>query len=413
MDQRTSSVGSAVVLVCKDNNRGLDVGGKAYSQLLDPIGASLKERGIAVHSVPDSRRSKFIGPAAENCPRPFRPEEAAAFVIAGRLRRAGLRRAAMSLAVAAWSHVLRQLDTGLIVAIQPSEALCRAGHLCGVKIIDFQHGQINLRSAYYRRCKEYLDRGQWTLVPSEVRCWDEISAVGVTSLIGLPSGVAGHPGLAIRHHPPVLAPVQWRRPTSVSRMPTGHGRELPVVLVVDSWTSGIEDEMRRKSFLAAVAETSQLVPKMQFIVRAHPVQFRTCWDLTLSEYAEIFGEQFDLRSCAEAVQTPLFDLLSQARLMVTRGSGAIIEASYLGVPVGVVQTDRRELRELFQDEYLKKLEYLPSDSRRIASWISSHLGRGFTTEVGQSTDIHRAAMECWLDSIAEELSGALAGSKAS
>lgn len=393
---------SAVLLVCNDGNRGMTVDGKAYSQLLDPIGESLIDRGVPVRSAPGSFRSKLVGPAAFNNPRPFRRVETGAMIVASVVRRLGFQFVGAWLESRVWHRVLAKSAVGVVLAIQPSEGLCLAGHQRGLAVVDFQHGQINLESTYYKRCRRDLLKQRAHFVPSEIRCWDAVSAAGAWREVGLPAAIAGHPGLALPHCGPDENQVAQLVSPVVSEYGTVGDR--CVVLVVDGWTESSSDELLRHEFLCAIADAKRALPEVHFLVRAHPVQHRTLWSQTAAEYAEVFRDQVAKTSYAKVAEAPLFDLLSQCSLVVTRGSGAIIEAGYLGVPVAVVGAKFQDLRSIFQREYLEDVTWLARESSAITDWVEQHRGQKCAVRVSRRASAHQAAMNNWLDEIAKGLS---------
>lgn len=231
----------------------------------------------------------------------------------------------------AWKRILDVVEPQVVVANQPSRALCRAGRRHGIEVHDLQHGIIlENHSGYYNLTNPVrTERDEW---PSSILCWDDRSAAIVNRVLGEHTSgkVVGHPWLSrfIETHPNdgvISAAVARANVVSAAS-------RLPIVLVTLSWQrgdrSGLRGELLPDPLLRYLAQKTSIA----WLVRPHQVQ-------VMESRGKIHGRIADcLRDVKTALDARALDdlalpaALSVSAAHVTVNSSSALEAIGLGVP---------------------------------------------------------------------------------
>lgn len=399
--QNGGSVTKAIILSCQDVDRGIQFRGAAYSKLLDPIGDALAERGLMVRSVPLNHRQRLVGAAAHNHPRRFRWHERVRLVLAGRLK-GSLKPLGRRLAVLVWRSILRELNAGKVLAIQPHKAICIAGKELGIEVIDVQHGGINLESRYYRKFSREVDALGLRGAPSRILCWDKISASGANAMLQIECQAIGNPQIALD------SPANDSREglEVLERAKSSSQADL-VLLVPDSWSDKNEALARRQEFLTFVAAIADAVPHVLWVVRPHPVQLMGSrpgqdWATVRREYAHHFGDCDNVLATESVGRLSLHELLLASDGVLTEASGVLIEARIVGRPVAILGTPRNVLERSIDHRYLDDVAWLDATVEHVSSWTAG-LPRRSAGAIGSSQSEQRRLMQSWLDQVSLEL----------
>lgn len=387
----------AVVLACEDGDRGAERAGKAYSQLLDPIGDALIERGVGVTSIARSWRSHLVNDKAHNFPRKLSRFHTIVLVLAAVLRRLGLRYAGISIGAWVWRRTFRLISAASVVCIQPPQEMCRAAHQLEIPIFDFQHGTISVTGSYYERAKQNVAAGHDELNPSAILCWDSVTAERVSAHLALKARVVGHPGLVFglpssnRVSSEATVCLTISSATTASR----------VVLVADQWTQCDEDARERMYFMKLLAECALLEPKILWVVRPHPVQYRTMWDKTRAEYAVLFGANDRFLWGANLATAPVYDLFAQVDVVIARSSSIAIEAGMASIPVALCGSqDSQSRADDFADDHRADVNEVALTSQAVLQWVNA-----IPKRLHRSSNFHRRQREQseQMDSLLQEL----------
>lgn len=382
-----------LLLVCEDNDRGLSVDGRAYSQLLDPIGDRLAEQGVTVWSSAATPKTRLLGDTAHNSPLGFSQSEKKHLKISAVERRgfvAGFRSGNR-----VWVERIKRSNVGAVMGIQPPELLCEAGRQLGVKVFDLQHGHISLPDAYYSRFSRGGNVQKSKSAPDAVLCWDEPACEFVSNrldadaiIVGHPSFALAVPGSATSGHDACLAAFRAAFP----------GLER-VVVVLDFYPSnGIATETDHSHYLELIAQVALSHRDTAFILRPHPVQLRSFWHSTFLLYKKLFARSGNIffHGSAEG-HPPLAMLLKISDGVVSTGGAGLIESSFLGVPTAVLRVESTQIEALYQEQYRGHLAYI-RNINLFNDWIAK-LERRWKVGDSQIFEDHARRMNDFLDSL--------------
>ncbi len=384
-----------VLLVCNDNDRGVDFLGRAYSQLLDPVGEYLVSKGVRVISAPSTHKSRLVGDVAFNSPRKFSRLETMQFKLAVGKRSKGAIGAGVGARV--WRTRLAQDCVDAVLAIQPKPDLCRAGRQLGVPIYDFQHGQISPLNPYYSEFRANITAESCNWAPAGILCWDEVSAECVSQELGIWAANVGHPSLALN----IGIGEKAEGRTETKFMHRRGSEYAKHILVLDFY--GIPSQefaLAKQMYLTQIAELARLNSSIRFIIRPHPVQFRTNWADGLQLYRHYFGALENVEFPHSASQSPALSLMRRADGIISRGSSAgLVEAKLLSVPSAVVFATRAELSLDYQESYLGRVHFADNSFANILNWLLRLQPRDKTNDANVALE-HRNRMTKFLDEVA-------------
>jgi hypothetical protein len=381
---------SGIMLVCNDNDRGLKVEGRAYSQMLDPIGDFLASSSITVASSAATTATHLVGGLAHNNPEGFSRSEAIRLTFAqgGRLNT----RSSLRLGSRVWMQRIVRHRVGTVIGIQPRMALCLAGKALGVPVYDLQHGQFAVPDPYYSRIAEPV---QEDALPTAVLCWDEHSLAFASENFASGALLIGHPCLALG------VPESAEHAHNVAL--ASHLSALPglakIVLVLDTYTRKDRTAARdRLSYLREIRSVARDSPDTLWILRPHPVQTRSEWQVTRQSILELFGDLPNAFFFDDTGQPSLPTLLKIADGMVTRGSSGLIEASYFAIPTAIYFASRQVVESGFQSSYRQHLAYCEYDTNELRYWSSCLLRRQKDADIAVH-ELHRRHMLQFIDSL--------------
>lgn len=383
-----------VMLVCNDNDRGLKVEGRAYSQLLDPIGDSLASLNITVTSSAATTRTRLVDSLAHNNPKGFSRSETTLlkFAKAGRFGSRG----SLQLGSRVWMQRIARHRAGIVIGIQPQMALCLAGKKLGVPVYDLQHGQFAIPHPYYSLISRPVQKDAR---PTAVLCWDEHSLAFASKnfaseglLVGHPSLALGVPSSAEQAHDAALA-------SRLSVLPS----LSKTVLVLDFYTSGDQATARnRLSYLREIRSIALNNQDTLWILRPHPVQTRSEWQTTRQSILDIFGNLFNVFFFDDVRQPSLPTLLRIADGVITRGSAGLIEASYFLIPTAIFFAPRQRIESVYQSPYRQNLAYCENQTKDLRGWAARLHRRKKVSDVAVH-ELHRRHMLQFLASLVEKV----------
>lgn len=358
-----------VLLVCHDVDRGFEINGKKYAQLLDSINERLVSEELSTVTVA-SHFSRYHGDSAFGD----------TWLINGVMARAVLlrkitrfiqpnRKRQNDPVVNAWLQILKQISPRRILGIQPSRELCIAAKKIGTWIADVQHGILDDQGYYGRKNRIHYDNPGW---PDALLAWDEESANWINRESGgLVRGlVVGNPWhlrfLYPRECDSLVNQFKWDfSSVSVDRP----------ILVTLSWGMeryGVYPEIGIPEALIKVIQNSRL--PYNWWIRIHPVQLNSSNpNRIVNELQKLFRNCSNV-SWDECTAQPLPLVLSHAALHITMMSATTIEAEWFGVKTALLYEDGNLLRTYLAPQISRGVaEVVPPEKESIARWIEGNL----------------------------------------
>lgn len=352
-----------LLLVCNDNDRGLFVDGRAYSQLLDPIGDSLAAQGVTVWSSAATTKTRLLGDDAHNFPLGFSQSEKRRLKISAVERGAFL--AGFWNGNKVWVDRIKRSNAGAVIGIQPRELVCEAGSRLGVKVFDLQHGHISLPDAYYSRFAHSGNIQKFKSAPDAVLCWDEPACEFVSNHLDTDAIVVGHPSFALA----VPSSATSLHDAGLAAFRAASPGLERVVVVLDFYpANGFATEADHSDYLESLARVSLNHRDTAFVLRPHPVQLRSCWQSTRLQYRRVFARCGNIFFHDSEDHPPLVMLLKIADGVVSTGGAGLIESSFLGVPTAILRAEAKEIEALYQEQYRGHLAFI-KDFYDFNDWI--------------------------------------------
>lgn len=342
-----------LLLVCEDNDRGLSVDGRAYSQLLDPIGDRLAEQGVTVRSSAATPKTRLLGDTAHNSPLGFSQSEKRRLKISAVERRGFVARFRSGNKV--WVERIKRSNVGAVIGIQPRALLCEAGRQLGVKVFDLQHGHISLPDAYYSRFSHGGNGQKFKSAPDAVLCWDEPACEFVSNRLDADAIIVGHPSFALA----VPSSATSLHDAGLAAFRAASPGLERVIVVLDFYpVTGIVSEADHRHYLESLVGLSLNHRDTAFVLRPHPVQLRSYWQSTRLLYRRIFARCGNVFFHDSEGHPPLAMLLKIADGVVSTGGAGLIESSFLGVPTAILRAEAREIEALYQEQYRGHLAFI-------------------------------------------------------
>lgn len=380
----------SLLLVCADNDRGLSVEGRAYSQLLDPIGDRLMQSGVVVRSSASTPKARLLGDRAHNSPTGFSRSEAR------RLKISAARNGFLSgprFRDDVWVERIKRSHAGAVIGIQPRESLCAAGSRLGVKVFDLQHGHISLPDFYYSRFAGPGGLESRISAPDAILCWDEPAREFVINRLDTNAIVVGHPSFAL----PIPGSATAAHDARLAAFRASSPGINRVVVVLDFYPSdGIATDAEHRRYLECVQQVSLRHLDAAFVVRPHPVQLRSFWPSTKLLYKQLFAGSGNIFAYDDEDHPPLATLLRIADGVVSTGGAGLIESSFLGVPTAVLGAEPKHIEALYQDRYRDHLAFV-KDCVGLVDWIKQLEYRPKDGD-SQVFESHARCMDRFLDS---------------
>lgn len=281
-----------------------------------------------------------------------------------------------------WLSILSRVKPQMVIGIQPDISLCRAGRELDIPVYDIQHGVIESSNSWYG---EILERNSEDMeLPSGFLCWDYESAKVLQAWAparGAEVLVVGHPWYQ-RFIRPSAQDRLVREAMQSSRIAVS-GK--PTILVALQW--GLHTHYYANTdFNHVMCEALESVilqtqGQYHWLLRLHPMQLTGAeGDLCEKYLATTFGHLPDVE-WYRASTVPLPLLLSHVDLHITDMSSVVIEASWFGIPSGLLNPFLEEggcLEKLYLRERQRGIaKVLPQQNAAIKSWIAEKLQADF------------------------------------
>jgi hypothetical protein len=328
-----------VMLLCHDNDRGIERNGRAYSQILDPVGDILEHRGYSVASVA-TRGSRLIGDLAHRSPASLNR----AMLLASLTDRLSRRRSAdqrlkatetMSRIERFWDRLLSSHRPRVLVGVSIPPALCRAASRLGVITIETMHG-FGLPSDDYvhgssaRSSKESSDE------PDVYIVYDRLTRDTIAD------GLKGDRTSVLLAQAPLLsaAPEPAEKLDILTRLLGSevirHRTYDRVVLLTlqhgyDGEREYLNDIIDNGILHPDFEQVMRIDPRILWLIKLHPVQLRGASGTRATRYLSMLSDRYDNIEWENTSRAPLSELLSVSDSHITMSSGTVYEAAMLGV----------------------------------------------------------------------------------
>lgn len=372
-----------VLMFCHDADRGLEINGQAYAQLLDPVREDLVSRGYRV-GVIAHRFSKKTGIRAYGSP--------------FSCNRIGLlnsirNRLASSLpwlkdidgsslnSVLFWERIFETSCVNVIFLIGAPAEICSAAARKGIPVIELLHG------FRYTSIPWGYDKREITSLPSQILALDEKSFETFSYFQEL--------GVRIEkvHHPSLNSTSRFADTSIRDSTQSGHSSKPPsehkaVVLVALQWGYGrweasgglFANGLFPEHFYEAIASS---VSTLDWIFRLHPVQIRNRRYRDHVNEVRRLQQLSNVRDFAES-QGPIMAVLSTTNVVLTPSSGTASEALNAGRPVIFFDPSPatvESLRDAYSEEIDKGMvRFWNPESETLLSTIADLLSRRFETK---------------------------------
>lgn len=279
-----------------------------------------------------------------------------------------------------WRGILDKTTPRVVVAIQPSPSLCRACRFRAIPVYDLQHGVIDEQHIWYG--EKYRKETPLEDLPDGFLCWDEPSAEVLRNWVarkGITVQIIGNLWFARflkRDQRDLLVNEALKKGRIFAD-------SKKVVLV--SLQHGLEYYYKNKSFNGIMVDALEKViletaDTYNWMIRLHPGQMRWPEKKRVCSYlTHTFGDNpsIDWRITSEI---PLPLVLQQTDLHITDSSSVVIEAGWMGIPTGVLNTNLypgSSLGKLYERERnLGLANILKQDPVDIKTWITLALSNG-------------------------------------
>lgn len=374
------SFSAADVLIGAGGFSFTDESGRVHSPLFDSCRKAFEECGHSVQMVAlrgDARSGmQFASGNVPNLPgveRGYLVDAGVRLLTNGRYRTRFEGRA--------WSRILDAVQPRVVVAYQPSPALCRAGRDRGIEVFDMQHGHIRGEHRTYYNVKrpQRTHPHEW---PSAILCWDERTAEIVSRDLGKHTSgrVVGHPWLTRFISPKDsdnVANAAIARAETVAR-----STPLPVVVVTLQWNrgpggkTGLHGDLLPNPLLAYICRTKSVA----WLIRPHPVQVRESRGQIYDRIQDVFGacETLVGADASTSKELALPAVLRQAVAHVTVNSSSTLEATWLGIP----SWQFSEPHPFYNHPLIRS----GPDTEALGAWLEDQVAKSEDRLVGQRTD---------------------------
>lgn len=358
-----------ILFVCHDNDRGITVAGKKYSQILDSINEQFIKNGVSTITIA-SLFSKFFGKSAFGD----------VHIIHGSLLRAILIRKVLKYmfwktnnisdpVVDCWFQVLQHLRPVYVFGIQPSRELCIAAHNLGIIVADVQHGILSDEGYYGMRNRINYGSPGW---PSTFLAWDVESAGWLShESSGLvKSYVIGNPWcqrfINQDNSDLLVSTILESSKLNMYKTP---------ILVTLTWGLDYYGNFPKIGICQGLIDAiKQSKLECTWWIRMHPVQLASSTypivnKLLCDEFREFSNVIWD-----ECTRLPLPLVLSHAALHITMMSAATVEAEWFDVRTALLYEDKVLLQKFLGGQISRgSAQLVKPTSESIISWIMDAL----------------------------------------
>lgn len=355
------------MLTCGDDDRGYEVAGRKYAQILDSLNERLMENALATVTIP-LPYSALHGAKAFGRVLPVHGEFARAEIL-HRLQMLGRRSSPRgSPRIDAWRRILLAVRPRVVIGIQPPPELCIAARGLRIPVTDLQHGLLSDEGYYGMAFRERFGQDGW---PDFILCWDAPSAAWAASRLPatVRAKIIGNPWLLRFQRD---ADAQAALDGVPVPLPPDRGR--PKLLVTLQWGFEGRPGYHDSSMPLALAEAIRRGPEYDWWIRLHPMQMtagiRTRLYASLERDFGPAGYVF----WAECSAAPLPLVLRHVDLHLTSHSAVAIEASCLGIRTALLDQRHDLLRE-WLGAYIDSgsAELVPDSPGAISTWIRTSL----------------------------------------
>ena len=342
---------SDVLLYCHDNDRGVTVFGKRYSQLIDTVGDIYASLGYSSLTIA-AAYSNLIG------------DKAYGNVISmnGAISRAKVLDRFFSkknnFQINFWESLLGMVSPKIIIGIQPPKELCAAARKKKVLIVDLQHGVISSEGYYGLSYRKNMNQYGW---PNIILCWNDTSADYLIERVECFTSVKvlGNPW-----HLKLSEDQNLKNPllTESSQI---HLNNQIIILISMQWG----DESLNENFIhpALIEYIKTKGRKYEWRIRIHPSRqndkhIRNRLD---NEFKGMFNVDW-LRSST----IPIPILLKEISHHITRSSATTIEASLFGIKTAILDPRVDLMKEWFFGQLNDgSAEIIKPTVDEISNWI--------------------------------------------
>lgn len=358
-----------VILICSDEDRGLDIDGYAYSPIIDSLNDKFKKNGISTQivSTPSLKQSKIkrYGTVKE---------------INSLYLRSLIKKKIKSLFFKAprnridfeedlWRKVLKKANPRAIIGIQPSPSLCVAAKKLSIWIADIQHGVISREGYYGEKYRSNYECNSW---PSSILCWDEDSQLNVHKITNkkIETIITGNPWVARLNRTDTNDSLA----NNLIKKYKVNVKKNVIILITLQWGYERISEIDKSGIPSALlAYIKSRGEKIDWWIRIHPVQLRGNLSKPITKilkeefagYSNIFWDA--------PTKAPLPILMESVDLHMTWSSAATIEASWFGIKTALLSTDVNLLKEWFSEKIEKNIaEIVCLNENQIAFWIENN-----------------------------------------
>ncbi|WP_368655540.1 hypothetical protein ABRY94_00760 [Castellaniella ginsengisoli] len=365
-------VNADVLLVRHDVDCGYTYNGRAYSHILDSV-AEILQRNNKNFLTVASPYSALIGHRAYGDPCSINFRYALATIKSRLLFGGDYVSSNVLEKKKVWRSLIESVSPKIIIGIAPGPDLCWAAQELDIPIYDFQHGTINDGHPVYKNIlRDWPDK----YVPSGFLCWDEIAAETLSWARerGKDVRIVGNPWFSRfinKFHDDKLVEESLRR--------EGQGNDnKKTILVTLQWGLG-ESFQDPKYYKYISPSLVDLINETKFsinwLIRLHPVQYRSSRRETFQFLEEKFGKEGSVRWWLPTTQ-PLPQVLSECDLHITDSGSTTVEAAWFGIPTALLN-DRFRVGGMLENYYKKERDLgfaqcVQQDKVSIYEWICRH-----------------------------------------
>ncbi|MGX5659521.1 hypothetical protein ACWKWV_07335 [Castellaniella ginsengisoli] len=317
-----------LLLTCHDVDRGSIVDGKPYAQITDSFAFFAEMLGYSTLTIAKPY-SMLVGHRAHGCPVSINGKSLLMTLLSYSLLGIQRRQLVLTLKTRMWINLLRKTRPKLVVGVQPSEDLCAACKILGIKVYDAQHGVINSQHPWYTTRIKMLEK---RLLPNGFLVWDETSKHGLSAAKekGLDVLVIGHPEFIRYRH-------EKKSRFDATRIITEGQRPVHVLITLqwglgDIFSAPEEKGLMGNELIRAIKNSDE---KIKWHIRMHPVQMRKNYKKIYSDLLLMFGDSKKI-DIDDATLNPLPIVLSSMDLHITYHSTVVIEAGWMGIPSAIL-----------------------------------------------------------------------------
>ncbi|MBF4521108.1 hypothetical protein IS511_07975 [Acinetobacter towneri] len=354
-----------VLFFCHDVNRGVTLGNKAYSPLIDSVRQELEQKGYKCLTIANPW-SKMIGEVAYGRPIAINRSYFISKVVKKIL---GIR-ADLKL----YKNILKLAEPKLIITIGCNNELCEAAHSLNVYHIELLHGigYTSIPWGWGKAQKSHLPQGIFSL--------DKISTTTFKQLENLNIDIKQikHPFLSrfIKEETNLL-PAEWVLKKSKKKykkeilisLQWGYASQIDEIEIFEGY---LKNGLFYEELEEIIQETKETV---LWRFRFHPVQYRQPEKYKkLLDYMDNFIARNPNCEWKESTYLPLPAILKNCSGHLTMSSMSSYEAAYMGVPTLALCPSLQNgiygdcFEDLVESRYLEKQKF---NVEKVKHWLWS------------------------------------------